>query len=425
MEAGYLIPCMIAVFSLGYLLIALESLVDINKATTALIMGTVLWILEFSNPASSTLEHTQCLSEHFSNVSQVIIFLLCALIIVEIINSHQGFRIFSSWFKFKSKKMMLWAFAAVTFFLSAILDNLTTTIVMVAILQKMVHDKNDRLLIGGAIVIAANAGGVWTPIGDITTTMLWIGDRITTQRTIIDLFTPSLFALLASLICLTPMLKGKLKEEEIEQDNNNIEPLSLYILGLGIAALVFVPVFKYWTGMPPFMGILFGLSVLWMVTELIHRKDEKKEHLRVSNLLSHVDLSGPLFFLGILLAVNALDSAGILSNLASSINNSISSPTIIATLIGLASAIVDNIPLVLATMGMYDVSHYPVDSQFWQLIAYCAGTGGSILIVGSAAGVVFMGIEKVDFFSYFKKISFAAMVGYFVGIGVYLLIGAY
>lgn len=422
MDAGYLIPWMIAIFSLGYLLIALESVIDINKATTALIMGTVLWILEFANIGSTHAEHIECLSEHFSNVSQVIIFLLCALIIVEIVNSHQGFKIFSSWFKFKSKKMMLWAFAAVTFFLSAILDNLTTTIVMVAILQKMVHDKNDRLIIGGGIVIAANAGGVWTPIGDITTTMLWIGDRISTERTIIDLFTPSLLSLIASLLCLTPMLKGTLKEEEVNKEPQKIEPLSLFILALGIGALVFVPVFKYMTGMPPFMGILFGLSVVWLVTELIHRKKEDREYLRVNNILSKIDLSGPLFFLGILLAVNALDSAGILSNLASTINNTIASPTYIATLIGLASAVVDNIPLVLATMGMYDVSHYAIDSQFWQLIAYCAGTGGSILIVGSAAGVVFMGLEKVDFFSYFKKISFSAAVGYFVGIGAYILL---
>ncbi len=422
MEFGGIFFWMILVFSLGYILIALENLIDINKATTALVMGTLLWILQFSNTDLSKAEHTRFLCEHFSNVSQVIIFLLCAMIIVEIINAHQGFKVFTAWFRIESKRILLWAFAFVTFFLSAILDNLTTTIVMIAILQKMVHDKNDRLTIGGAIVIAANAGGVWTPIGDITTTMLWIGERITTERVIIDLFTPSLFCLIASLLCLTPLLKGSIKQEEVSLDSQKIEPLSFIILGLGMGALVFVPIFKYLTGMPPFMGILFGLSVLWLITELIHRNKKEREYLRVTNVLSKVDISGPLFFLGILLAVNALDTAGILTSLASTINNAIPSPYYIATLIGLASAIVDNIPLVLATMGMYDLSQYPVDSNFWQLIAYCAGTGGSILIIGSAAGVVFMGIDKVDFFSYVKRISLAATVGYFVGIGVYLLV---
>lgn len=422
MEFGPIIPWMIIVFALGYLFIAIEHVIDINKATTALIMGTVLWILQFANAERTKAEHIQCLCEHFAGVSQVIVFLLCALIIVEIINAHQGFKILTKWFRLESKRMMLWAFAIATFFISAILDNLTTTIVMVSILQKMISDKNERLILGGAVVIAANAGGVWTPIGDITTTMLWIGERISTERTIIDLFTPSFVSLIASLLCMTFMLKGNVRQQEGTLESQKIEPLSLFILALGMGALVFVPIFKYLTGMPPFMGILFGLSILWLVTELIHRKREDREYLRVTNILSKVDISGPLFFLGILLAVNALESAGILNSLAASINNTIPNPTYIATLIGIASAVVDNIPLVLATMGMYDIAQYPLDSNFWQLIAYCAGTGGSILIVGSAAGVVFMGMEKVDFFSYVKKISLPAAVGYFVGIGVYLLL---
>ena len=422
MEFDTVFYWMILVFSLGYILIALENLIDINKGTTALIMGTVLWILEFSNSQVSKTQNIHFLSEHFSNVSQIIIFLLCAMIIVEIINAHQGFKVFTTWFRIRSKRIMLWAFAIVSFFLSAILDNLTTTIVMISILQKMVWDKNDRLTIGGGIVIAANAGGVWTPIGDITTTMLWIGERITTERTIMDLFIPSFLSLIASLLCLTPLLKGTFQNVSGNNTSDKIEPLSLIILILGMGALVFVPVFKYLTGMPPFMGILFGLSILWLITELIHRKKEEREYLRVTSLLSKIDISGPLFFLGILLAVDALDTAGILTSLASKINELMPNPTYIATLIGLASAVVDNIPLVLATMGMYDVTQYPVDSSFWQLIAYCAGTGGSILIIGSAAGVVFMGLEKVDFFDYIKRISLAATVGYFAGIGVYLLL---
>jgi Na+/H+ antiporter NhaD/arsenite permease-like protein len=422
MDFGSIIPWMVVVFALGYIFIAIEHIVDINKATTALIMGTVLWILQFENVAGSKEEHLQCLCEHFSGVSQIIVFLLCALIIVEIINAHQGFKIFTSWFQLRSKKMMLWSFSVVTFFLSSILDNLTTTIVMVSILQKMVPDKKERLIIGGAIVIAANAGGVWTPIGDITTTMLWIGERISSEKTIIDLFLPSFVSLVAALLCMTPMLKGEFVRDDVSPESLKMEPLSLFILALGMGALVFVPIFKYLTGMPPFMGILFGLSVLWLITELLHRNKEHREYLRVTNVLSKVDISGPLFFLGILLAVNALETAGILTSLAASINQAVPNTNIIATMIGLASAVVDNIPLVLATMGMYDLTQYPMDSSFWQLIAYCAGTGGSILIIGSAAGVVFMGMEKVDFFSYMKKVSFPATVGYFAGIGIYLLL---
>jgi Na+/H+ antiporter NhaD/arsenite permease-like protein len=422
METGHLIPWMIAVFALGYLFIAIEHIIDINKATTALLMGTTLWILQFANASISKAVHIQSLCDHFSGVSQVIVFLLCALIIVEIINAHDGFKLFTSWIQLQSKRKLLWACAILTFFLSSILDNLTTTIVMVSILQKMVSDKKDRLIIGGGVVIAANAGGVWTPIGDITTTMLWIGERVTTENTMIDLFAPSFVSMIVSLLCLTWMLKGEIKRGQGSLKSEKIEPMSLFILAFGMGALVFVPIFKYLTGMPPFMGILFGLSVLWLVTELLHRNKEGREYLRVTHVLSKVDISGPLFFLGILLAVNALESAEILSNLAAYINNAVPNPSYIATLIGLASSVVDNIPLVLATMGMYDVSHYAVDSSFWQLIAYCAGTGGSILIIGSAAGVVFMGMEKVDFFSYMKKISIPATVGYFAGIGIYLLL---
>ncbi len=422
MEADPFIFWMIAVFAIGYLLITLEHFVDVNKATTAILMGVVLWVLEFALKGIPKEEKIISLDAHISNISQVFFFLLGALIIVEIINSHQGFKVFSSKMFIQSKRLLLWAVCILAFFLSSILDNLTTTIVMISILQKIISDPKERLIMCGGVVIAANAGGVWTPIGDVTTTMLWIGDRLSTFRMMVDLFLPSITCLIVSLICLTPTLKGNLPKKILTAEESKIEPISIVMLIMGLGVLVSVPIFKYFTGLPPFMGIIFGMSILWLFTDFLHGKKEGREHLRMANMLYKVDISGPLFFLGILLAVNALDSAGILGSLANMINDRISNPAIIASTIGLASAIVDNIPLVLATMGMYELTEYAMDSNFWQLIAYCAGTGGSILIVGSAAGVVMMGMEKVNFFSYVRRITLPAAAGYFAGIVVYLLL---
>lgn len=410
---------MIIVFSLGYLLIAFEHLIDVNKATSALMMGVLLWVLQFANQGISNKENLKYLCEHLSNASQVIVFLLGALIIVEIINAHKGFKILTDYMKIRSKRKMLWVIGILTFFLSSILDNLTTTIVMISILQKIIDDPDDRMLIGGGVVVAANAGGVWTPIGDVTTTMLWIGERISTTKMMTSLFIPSLVCLIVSLAFLSIMLHGNLPPPNNNVYDTQTEPLGILILLLGVGTLVFVPIFKQLTGLPPFMGIIFGLSILWFFTDLAHRKKYDRDYLRVTSILSKVDISGPLFFLGILLAINALETGGVLSKIAVFINASISNTTTIATSIGLASAVVDNIPLVAASMGMYDISQYPIDSSFWQLIAYCAGTGGSILIIGSAAGVVFMGMEKVNFFSYLKKISISALLGYLAGIGAY------
>lgn len=412
---------MIIIFSLGYLFIAFEHFLAINKATSALMMAVMLWTLQFANHGVSPSDNLTHLCEHLSDASQVIFFLLGALIIVEIVNAHKGFKILTDTMNIKSKKGMLWVMGIAAFFLSSILDNLTTTIVMISIIQKMIENPKDRLIIGGGVVIAANAGGVWTPIGDVTTTMLWIGERISTWKMMTSLFLPSLVCFFVSLVLLSWMLHGKIVLNEKYAHDTKGEPFGLPILLLGIGVLVFVPIFKHLTGLPPFMGILFGLSVMWMATDFLHRNKQGREHLKVTSILGHVDLSGPLFFLGILLAINALEASEVLSKLALFINDNIANPTIIAGTIGLASSIVDNIPLVAAAMGMYDISHYPMDSNFWLLIALCAGTGGSILIIGSAAGVVFMGMEKVDFFSYFKKISFAALVGYGAGIGAYWL----
>lgn len=411
---------MIFVFIIGYIFITLEHLIRIDKATTALLTGIILWVIQYtsSDPVCTDLT---CLGEHISNISQIVFFLLGALAIVELINVHKGFAIISDTLQTNSKIKMLWIISFLAFFLSAILDNLTTTIVMVTLLQKIVEKGRDRLVIGGAVVIAANAGGAWTPIGDVTTTMLWIGGQVSTLPIMHALFLPSLVCMVIAIFVLSFWLKGdfpgKLHKDEIEK----LEPLGALVFFLGVGALVFVPVFKIVTGLPPFMGILFGLSVMWLVTDIVHSRYPDRYHLRMPSVLSNIHFSGLLFFLGILLAIDALDAALILEHLAFWFNQNIGNTTIIATFIGLASAIVDNVPLVAASMGMYSLEKFPQDHPFWQLIAYCAGTGGSILVIGSAAGIVYMGLEKVDFFWYMKYVSLAALVGYFAGIGVYLL----
>jgi NhaD family Na+/H+ antiporter len=411
---------MIFVFILGYFLITIESLTKINKATIALLMAIICWIIQFTSPLSSHAENTGFLGEHLANISQVIFFLLGALTIVELINAHHGFDVVSELIHCTSKKKLLWIIGVLTFFLSAILDNLTTTIVMVSLLHKMIDDGEDKLLIGGAVVIAANAGGAWTPIGDVTTTMLWIGGQVSTINIMKSLFLPSLGCLIAALGVLSFKLKGDFERKDVHIEEKKKMPQGRTVFYLGIALLVFVPIFKLLTGLPPFMGMLFSLSLLWLITDLLHY-NEDREHLRVPYAMTRIDLSGVLFFLGILLCINALETAHLLSKLANFLSSTGSSITVLATMIGLASAVVDNVPLVAATMGMYDLVSFPQDHDLWKLIAFCAGTGGSILLIGSAAGVVFMGMAKVDFMWYFRKISFAALVGYFVGIAIYIL----
>lgn len=407
------------VFLIGYACITLEHFIKINKTTTALVMAVICWALLFAHPFCENESNLDCFSHHLANICQIVFFLLGALAIVEIINTHQGFKMISDYIQVKSKSRLLWMMCIITFFLSSILDNLTTTIVMISLLQKLIPDDEDRLVVGGGIVIAANAGGAWTPIGDVTTTMLWIGEEVSALATIRDLFIPSFICLLVSSFILSWSLKGDFKTK-LDHAGEKIEPLGKTMLALGIGSLVFVPIFKMWTGLPPFMGVFLGLGVMWIVSDLFHSKDGR-EDLKVPAVLSKIDLSSTLFFLGILLAVATLDSANLLDQLAVWLDHHIGNTALIATLIGLASAVVDNVPLVAASMGMYSLQVYPQDSEFWQLVAYCAGTGGSILVIGSAAGVVFMGLEKVDFFWYLKRISFAALVGYLAGIGVYLV----
>ena len=385
-------------------------------------MAVLCWVFQFLNPHWSWEHNHEALKDHLGDISQVVIFLLGALAIVEIINVHKGFSIINRLIQFQSKRKLLWAIGLIAFFLSAVLDNLTTTVVMLSILRKIVHEGESRLLNGGAIVIAANAGGAWTPIGDVTTTMLWIGGQISTVQIMQSLFLPSIVALVVALLILSLSLKGSYPARKLTKEDLQVEPLGKFVFYLGVGTLIFVPIFKVTTGLPPFMGMLLGLSVMWLITDIAHQKEHSRQHLKVPQILAHIDLAGILFFLGILLAIQALQTSEILERLALVLDKYIGQPNLIATFIGLASAVVDNVPLVAATMEMYSLQQFPTDHSFWELIAFCAGTGGSILLIGSAAGIVFMGMEKVDFFWYLKKISFAALLSYFAGIGVYLLL---
>ncbi len=413
---------MIAIFVIGYIFITVEEWTRINKATIALMMAILCWVIQFIDPYWSASNNLGFLGEHLNSISQVIFFLIGALTVVEIINAHKGFQVISDAIQIRSKRKLFWVVAMIAFFLSSILDNLTTTIVMITLLQRLIHKGEDRLLIGSAVVIAANAGGAWTPIGDVTTTMLWIGERLTTFNIITSLFVPSFVCMIVALLFLSQRLKGNFESESINIETSHAEPLGKFIFFLGVTLLIFVPVFKILTGLPPFMGMLFAMSLMWIVTDIVHSQYENRHHLRVPYVLTKIDLSGTLFFLGILLCIDALDTAKVLENLAGWLDANIGSVNFIATFIGIASAVVDNVPLVAATMGMYSLEQYPQDSQFWELIAYCAGTGGSMLIIGSAAGVVFMGLEKVNFFWYIKKITPPAFVGYIAGIAVYLFL---
>lgn len=411
---------MAGIFIIGYFFITIEHISRVNKSAIALLMAVLCWIIQFGQGSPDMALHTEHLNLQLASISQIVFFIIGALTIVELINAHKGFELISNMITVGSKKRLLWVVCGITFFLSAILDNLTTTIVMVSLMKKLIPEGEDRIIIGSGVVIAANAGGAWTPIGDVTTTMLWIGGQISSLKTMTHLLVPSLACLAVSTFVLSFLLSGQFEETATLQKKETIEPRGKLIFGLGIASLIFVPVFKLLTGLPPFMGVLFGLSVLWLVTDLLHQDKEEREHLKIPRILSSIDLSGTLFFLGILLCVGALEAAGILDKFAHSLNTIIPNLDVLAVIIGLASAIVDNVPLVAASMSMYDLAVIPQDSQFWQMVAYAAGTGGSILIIGSAAGVVFMGLEKVNFIWYVKKISFAALCGFFAGIGVLL-----
>lgn len=411
----------ILVFIVGYLAIALEHPLKINKTATALLTGVLCWTIYavMHGDVSTDLSH------HLSQIAEILFFLLGAMTIVELVDAYQGFRIITDRIQTKNPKALLWLVCWVTFFLSSILDNLTTSIVMVSLIRKLIPNKDMRMFFAGMIVIAANAGGAWTPIGDVTTTMLWIGGQISTVNIMTILFVPSVLCLLVPLLYLSFTLKGELGNAPLESDDEKAEIKgSTTMLMLGVGALIFVPIFKTVTHLPPYIGMLLGLGVIWVVSEMInpHADEAARRPYSASGALSRIDSSSVLFFLGILLAVGALESMEILGHFATWLDQAVGSQSVIVTLIGMLSAIIDNVPLVAASMGMYSLDAYPMDSFIWEYLAYCAGTGGSILIIGSAAGVAVMGMEKIDFIWYLKRISLIAMLGYFAGCGAYLLI---
>lgn len=434
---------LIAIFVLGYVCIALEHNIKIDKAAAAILTGVLCWVLliiggETLLPAAEAVGGEGGLStfldesllEHLGEISEILFFLLAAMTIVELMDAHRGFEVVTDKITTTNRIKLLWIICSITFFFSAALDNLTTAIVMAALLKKLLKEREDRWFFGGMVILAANAGGAWSPIGDVTTIMMWIGGQITALNIVSVVFLPSLFCLLVPLIVLTFKMGGSvdrpddpiaLNEQHIEV--NTFEQRVIFWLGLG--GLLFVPVFKSVTHLPPFMGMLFSLGVLWVVTELMHKDKEhhKKRALSVSGVIRKVDSPSILFFLGILLAVASLQTAGILEDLALVLDNTFHNIYLVNIFIGLLSSIVDNVPLVAGAMGMYPMSVYPQDSTFWELLAYCAGTGGSVLIIGSAAGVAIMGLLKIEFMWYVKHISWIALLGYFAGVAVLYLIG--
>jgi NhaD family Na+/H+ antiporter len=411
----------ILVFAIGYLAIIFEHSIKVNKTASALLMAVFTWMFLFIMKGEVLSSSTHLLIEHLGSVSQIIFFLLGAMTLVELIDSHKGFKIITDVIQTNSKRKLLWIMGFVAFFLSAVLDNLTTTILMISLLRKLVPDRTDRISLGAVIVLAANAGGAWTPIGDVTTTMLWINGNITTLAVIKSLFLPSFLSFVLALILFGWNLKGTYKNIVERAHQEEPEPGARIIFWCGLGGLIFVPIFKALTGLPPFMGILVSLGVLWVVTDLMHNRHERRQHLLIPHVLTRIDTSGVLFFFGILLCIGSLEAIGLLRDLAVFLDQTVGNLAVIATIIGLLSAIVDNVPLVAAGMGMYDLQAYPVDSRLWQMLAYCAGTGGSILIIGSAAGVAFMGMEKINFIWYIKRASLIALVSYLFGMGVYLV----
>jgi NhaD family Na+/H+ antiporter len=416
----------ILVFVLGYLSIALESFLKINKAAIALVTGVLCWTLYIISQDDKALVTTE-LIEHMGNLSQILFFLLGAMTIVELIDAHDGFEIITRRITTKRKKKLIWIVCLLAFFLSAVLDNLTTTIVMISLVRKLLSEKEDRLLFSGAIIIAANAGGAWSPIGDVTTTMLWMGGQITAVNIIAKLILPSLACLVLPVLILQFMLKGEVQTniEETVADEKEVlnERHKTIVFWSGLTALLSVPVFKTFTHLPPFMGMLLSLGVLWVLVEILHsEKDEAdRKAYTVAYALRKIDASSILFFLGILLAISVLESTHQLAAVAQWMDTTLKDQNVIVMTIGLLSAIVDNVPLVAATMGMYSLEQYPPDNYMWEFLAYCTGTGGSVLIIGSAAGVAAMGIEKIDFMWYLKRISWLALIGYFAGAFIYIL----
>ena len=425
-----IITLMIIVFVLGYMAIALEHSIKVDKAASALIIGGLGWALyAFSGvDAHHINEH---LSHHLVDIAEILFFLLGAMTIVELIDAHEGFSIITDKITTNKRVALLWILSIITFFFSAALDNLTTAIVMAALLTKLIKDREDLWMFAGMVILSANAGGAWSPIGDITTIMLWIGGQVTAANIITSVFLPSVVCAIVPLIYLTFRLKGDItRPVNVESKEHYTDPTTPFernlIFYMGVAGLLFVPVFKTVTHLPPYVGMLLSLGVLWLVTEILHRSKnhEQKSALSVIGVLKKVDVPTIFFFLGILLAVASLQSAGQLDIVATFLDKTFNGDIyIINIIIGLLSSIVDNVPLVAGAMGMYEIApmgDFAVDGKFWEFLAYCAGTGGSVLIIGSAAGVAVMGILKIDFIWYMKNISLLALMGYLAGAATYI-----
>ncbi|RLD32285.1 MAG: sodium:proton antiporter [Bacteroidetes bacterium] len=461
---------MIVVFVLGYTAIALEHPLKVDKAASALILGTLTWVLYIfggldivpglesfqeylsCNPEAahlSTLKQIQHfivnheLIEHLGEISEILFFLLGAMTIVENVDAHEGFKVITDRIKTTNRVKLLWIISFITFFMSATLDNLTTTIVIIALLRKLIDDQKDRWFFVSMVVLAANAGGAWSPIGDVTTIMLWIGGQVTTAKIVVDVFVPSMVTMLLPLILLSFTLKGHVTKPEVINDGEeyNSPGVRKFMFFLGVGSLLFVPVFKTITHLPPYMGMLLGLGVMWVITDLMHRNKPLhfEQKFTITGVLKKVEIPTILFFLGILSAVAALQSAGHLQLMATYLDENLHNIYLIDLAIGLLSSIVDNVPLVAGAMGMYPIHteatinmitdpaaqeyarHFMQDGAFWEFLAYTAGTGGSILIIGSAAGVAAMGLEKIDFIWYLKRISLLALLGYLGGAAVFYL----
>ena len=420
-----MVSIIVLIFVIGYAAIAMEHPLKINKAATALITGVLCWTV-FALYATDKHAPAHLLTENLGEVAGILFFLMGAMTIVELIDAHDGFEIITTRINTTSKRKLVWIIGFITFFLSAVLDNLTTTIVLVSLLRIIIPDKKDRLLFAGLVIIAANAGGAWSPIGDVTTTMLWIGGQITAGSIIVQTIIPSLVCFLLPAFIISRQVKGnaeRVQEAAEKKEFTNTQRERNTVFWVGIGSLLFVPVFKTVTHLPPYMGVLLGLGVMWVITEKIHSKKDEAERgqLSVNHALRKIDTPSILFFLGILLSIAALQATGVLTNLATAMDESIGNIKVITISIGLLSAIVDNVPLVAAAQGMYGLEQYPTGHFFWEFLAYCAGTGGSCLIIGSAAGVAAMGLEKIEFFWYMKKIGWLALVGYLAGAGVFIL----
>ena len=433
----------VTVFVLGYLCIALEGVTKVNKAAVALLMFVGCWTLFMLNPGeylsgvtadNVVSEVTSVIDHHLGGTAETLFFLMGAMTIVEVVDKNGGFNFVRNTLQTQSKRTLLWRIVFITFFLSAILDNLTTSIVMVMILRKLVPDHKDRIIYASLVIIAANSGGAFSPIGDVTTIMLWNKGVITAAGVMEEIFIPSIVSMVIPTLVMQRSLKGKLASVDANMsadyevlDFNGTQRKIIFALGVG--GLMFVPVFKSITHLPPFVGILLVLGVLWTATEIFYRTEHGNNEgakNRVSNLIARIDMATILFFLGILMAVACLEEIKVLEALGVWLNDASNGNHYIVTgIIGILSSVVDNVPLVAGCMGMYDVASagdMAVDGIFWQLLAYCAGVGGSILIIGSAAGVVVMGLEKISFGWYMKRISWAALIGYLAGILSYWLI---